>query len=266
MTKTYIYQGFSMSYTMQGAGPCVVLLHGFCENKTIWEPFIFSLQERHTIINIDLPGHGKSAVVGPVHSMDECAQIVKEILVSENIETACIIGHSMGGYVGIAFAALFPGAVKGLCLFHSTAYADSEEKKKDRARAMEVVMKNKGAYVNALIPGIFNPDNLQAMQQQVSLLTEIGLQTPAEGIVAALAGMSTRPDRMHVLKEVDFPISFIIGKRDGILPLEKLMELTSIPKQAQVLILENVGHAGFVEAPKECMLAMEHLVKSVSSF
>src|ERR1051325_7814449 len=120
MTKTYIYQGFSMSYTMQGAGPCVVLLHGFCENKTIWEPFIFSLQERHTIINIDLPGHGKSAVVGPVHSMDECAQIVKEILVSENIETACIIGHSMGGYVGIAFAALFPGAVKGLCLFHST--------------------------------------------------------------------------------------------------------------------------------------------------
>ena len=265
MTKTLHYKSFSINYDHRGQGPCLVFLHGFCENLTIWEPYINAFQEHYTVIAIDLPGHGQSQVTDVIHTMDEMAAIVKDILTAENIEKACIIGHSMGGYVGLAFAAVFPQAISGLCLLHSTAYPDSEEKKQDRMRAVSVVNKNKGAYINALIPGLFNPDNLHLYQDKVAWLTDMGLQTPTAGITAALAGMSTRPERVSVLQQASFPISFIIGKHDGILPMEKLMTLTTLPKHPQINVLEHAGHAGFVEAPLECLRAITQLADSLQS-
>ena len=154
MIKTVKFKKGTVTFSDTGKGRVVVLLHGFLGSHQIWENTIQSLSKSYRVIAIDLPGHGSTDCFGYVHTMELLAKCVKTVMDSLRLKKYVIIGHSMGGYAGLAFADMYPDNLRGLCLYHSTAYADSDEKKKDRTRSIKVVKANHKIYTTEVIKNL----------------------------------------------------------------------------------------------------------------
>src|ERR1051326_356905 len=154
------FRNVKVRFSDKGKGRAIVLLHGFLESLEIFNGLSDKLSKSFRVISIDLPGHGQTPSLGYIHTMELMAECVKSVLDFSGIRKYVVIGHSMGGYVALAFAEKFPQHIAGLCLFHSTAMPDSEEKKKDRDRAAEVVMHDHTQYVTDLIPKLFAKENI----------------------------------------------------------------------------------------------------------
>jgi pimeloyl-ACP methyl ester carboxylesterase len=188
------------------------------------------------------------------------AQSVKAVTDSLHLKKYILIGHSMGGYASLAFAELFPDYIRGLCLFHSTSYADSEQKKKDRDKAIRAVKNSYPIYLRLTIKNLFNTRNLKYLKKEIRFTQQIARKTLKRGVVAALEGMKNRQSRDVVLHFADYPILFIIGKYDNLLPMQTLLDQASLTKQKHVLLLENSGHMGFME---ETTLCLKHLKRFI---
>lgn len=261
MIKTTTYKNEKVTFLEKGKGKAVVLLHGFLGSHKIWEQTINDLSKSYRVIAIDLPGHGHTDCVGYAHSMDLMAKCVKSVLDSLKLKRYVIVGHSMGGYVGLAFADLFPDSLRGLCLYHSTGYADSTEKKKDRLRAINAVKANRGIYTKATIRNLFATKNLKYLKEEISFATAIAKETSKKGIIAALHGMRDRPRRDIILGLVKYPIMMVIGEHDNVLHYEQLLEQAELIKNKTVLYLEHDGHFGFLESPKESNKALRKFLR-----
>jgi pimeloyl-ACP methyl ester carboxylesterase len=250
------FRKVKVRYSDKGKGRVIVLLHGFLESLEVFEELSNKLSKKFRVISIDLLGHGHTPCVGYIHSMELMAQCVKSVLDSLHLKKYVVVGHSMGGYVMLAFADLFPRFVSGFCLFHSTAMPDSEDRKKDRERVIEIVKQEHKQFVSELIPKLFSQKNILSMKEEIALAKKIAIDTSTEGIVAALKGMKERPSRELILKNALCPVLFIIGKKDVILAWENLLLLTSLPKHSFHIVLEHAGHMGFYEAPQETYKAL----------
>ena len=254
MIKYTSFRKAKIRYSDQGKGRAIVLLHGFPENLMIWEEFAAKLAKGFRVIAIDLPGLGESENIGYVHTMELMAQCVHSVTQELNLRRFIIVGHSMGGYVGLAFAELFPENLRGLCLFHSSAFADSDEKKLDRDKASEVAKKHRVPFLKAFASNLF----ADPKDPNIKKLQQLTAHTHARGIVASLQGMKLRPSREIVLKFAPYPVLFILGKKDKIIDYQKMEAQTEIPPHKQVLLLENVAHMGFYEEPKKTLQAVRH--------
>ena len=157
--KTTTYKNIKISYTETGKGTAVVMLHGFLENQTMWQDFVPELSKKNRVITIDLLGHGQTECLGYVHSMEDQADMVHAVLHELKIRKAVLIGHSMGGYVALAFAELYADTVKGIVLLNSTSRADSDERKINRDRAIIAVKQNYTTFVRMSIANLFSEDN-----------------------------------------------------------------------------------------------------------
>ena len=153
--KHIFYKNTKISYSDSGKGGAIVLLHGFLENQKMWQELVPELSKKYRVITIDLLGHGDSGCLGYVHSMEENADVVHSVLSELRIRKAIFVGHSMGGYVALAFAELHPANVKGLVLLNSTSKADSEERKKNRDRAIKAVKKDYMGFIRLSIANLF---------------------------------------------------------------------------------------------------------------
>lgn len=271
MLKETYYGDSVIRYREEGKGNTLVLLHGFCESSEIWDDFIPVLSERFHVIAPDLLGHGKSEVSfhrvssgEPAHTMEMMAEGVNEVLRTCQVERCTMVGHSMGGYTALAFAELFPEKVRGLCLFHSTAMADTEEKKLDRGRAIAAVKKDKTAFLQGLIPRMFAPENVEGMKGNIERVLSIAKNIPEDGLIAALAGMRNRKDRQHILESSDYPVLFIIGKDDLLIPLDRMPPQIIMPEHSEALILGGVGHMGFYEAKEKTLFAVEKFMEETT--
>ena len=249
MIKTTTFKKGTVSFSDQGKERVVVLLHGYLGSKEIWEKNISELAKTFRVIAIDLPGHGQTACYGYVHSMELMAKCVKKVMDSLRLKKYVVVGHSMGGYTTLAFAELFPENLCGLCLCHSTPLPDSEEKKKDRARAIKLVKANKRVYTKDTIKNLFATKNLKYLKDEVSFATKIALSVSKQGAVASLEGMKDRPNRDIILGMVSYPVMMIIGEHDNILPYESLLAQSETIRNKHVLVLEHDGHMGFLESP-----------------
>ncbi|MFM2016643.1 MAG: hypothetical protein RL007_299 [Bacteroidota bacterium] len=242
--------GAKIRYADSGKGRVVVLLHGFLESLEVWygNGFAQELAKQYRVIAIDLPGHGKSECVGYVHRMERMAKVVKRVMDELGLRRYTLVGHSMGGYVALAFAEKYSGNVTGLCLFHSTAHADSEAKRIDRERAIRLVKKAPLKYTNALVTNLFALANVRYMQEEIRWLRRIASRTKVQGVVACLEGMKIRKDRTTVLRYAVFPVMIIAGTRDNILPYESLVQLSQVNTSVKLITLEKTGHLGFLES------------------
>lgn len=246
----------NIAYGVCGDGETVVLLHGFLESSLIWKDFSEFFSKRFRVVCIDFPGHGKSDCIGYVHEMEMNAEIVFTVLNHLQIEKCVMAGHSMGGYVTLAFAEKYSEMLRGICLFHSTALPDSEEKKHDRDRTIKIVQRDAQVFIRAVIPNLFAPENREKFKTEMEELINRAGEMSQQGIIAALEGMKIRKDRTAVLKTVNFPVFFIAGKQDSAVPFETLLPQFAMPKHCEALILENTGHTGFLEAKKETMTTL----------
>lgn len=261
MEKQVQFQNGSIHYRKKGSGSAVVLLHGFMENHTIWNDFSDALSRNYLVIDIDLPGHGESDNFGEVHSMDLMAESVAAVLDQEKVNRCIMVGHSMGGYVTLAFARKYEERLNGMVLFHSQAAADDEQGKINRNRTIDIVKGDHGSFIHAFVPTLFCEDTVDEFSREIERLTEQSMKMSVQGITAALAGMRDRHDSRDLLAMLNVPVFFIIGKKDAKIPLEKILDQLPLPANSEALILDNIGHMGFLESRDLTLKALEHFVE-----
>lgn len=221
----YHFKNTPIHFETFGQGHAIVLLHGFLESSVMWKPLISYLSRQHLVITIDLPGHGKSGVISDIHSMELMAEGVNEILKHLEITSATFIGHSMGGYVTIAFAELFPEKIEKVILLNSTPAADSEERKENRNRALKVIEKNPSAFISMAITNLFAESSQQKFSSQIEVLKQEANAFPIEGLKAAVRGMRDRKDRTVVLKNLNKLKFSILSENDPLLLNEENKKL-----------------------------------------
>lgn len=252
------YKNTTIFYTIQGKGSTIVFLHGFLENSSMWKFLIPNLENKHTIITIDLLGHGKSDCLGYIHTMEMMAEIVYAVLTHENIKTASLVGHSMGGYVALAFAERHPEMCSEIILLNSTPKQDTAERKENRNRAIALVKKNKNGFLSMAISNLFAEENKTRFTKEIQGLKKEALQMKTQGIIAALEGMKIRKDRTQFLKKLSTPKTIIAGSLDPIMPLESL-KIVAKSCHCQLTIWEG-GHMSTIENRSE-MLKYMHFIE-----
>lgn len=246
---TLSFRGAEINYSVVGKGEATILLHGFLESSQIWEEFLPEFTKYGKIITIDLPGHGKSEVISEVHSMELMAEAVYKVLEATDVKKANFIGHSMGGYVGLALMEQHPELIRDFMLLNSTPLADSEEKKENRDRSAELVEKNKQAYVSMAIKNLLSPANSERFSDEIQKLITEASHFPSSGITAALKGMKIRTDRTEVLKDFSGRKVIVAGKED---PLVNIPDLEVIANDVGANFIGfSGGHLSYIENKKE---------------
>lgn len=234
-----------LNYLKTGSGKTtLVLIHGYCENNTCFTEQVLFFKDHATVIAIDLPGFGLSPSIAAI-TIDYMAELVHEVLVQEKVQKCILLGHSMGGYVTLAFAELFPSLLLGFGLIHSTSYADTDERKAKRLQVVSFIEEHgKEAYINNFIPGLFAPTS---SKENISSAISQGLISEAEGIKAAALAMKDRPDRTSILKQTNLPVFFGIGKLDALIPEQAMFEQAGLCKVAYIAYLQKSAHMGMME-------------------
>ena len=259
--KTITYKNTKISFTDEGKGTAVVLLHGFLENKTMWKAFVPELSKKYRVITVDLLGHGETECLGYVHAMEDQADMLFALLLHLKIRKVVLVGHSMGGYVALAFAELYPDYMKGLFLLNSTSRADSDERKMNRDRAIVCVKQNYGAFVSMSIANLFSEDNHERLADEIEKVKVQALKTPLQGIVAALEGMKIRKDREVILHFAPYPMQLVLGQKDGVLRYEDSLEQIEGTKVELTTFPD--GHMSHIENEAALMKVLLNFLKKV---
>ncbi len=249
MKKQLEYLGVAVQYNKYGNGFPVVLIHGFGEDSSIFNAQIAFLQNHCRLIVPDLPGSGASAFNAQLNSIEDFATCIHQLLQYEKIEQCIVLGHSMGGYITLAFAEKYSHSLAGFGLLHSTAFADTEEKKQNRKRGIELI-KTYGAhsFLKTTIPNLFGAAFKESFPEQVTALTESAKQFSVDTLVQYYEVMIERHDRTAVLKSNPLPVLFVLGTEDVAAPLIDVLQQTHLPQCSYIHVLENVGHMGMWEA------------------
>ncbi len=247
--KTFKYQSSNIYYQIAGTGKPVILIHGFAEDGNIWQNQIDLLKGHFKLIIPDLPGSGKSELIADM-SIEGMAELIKAIIAEENISQAIVLGHSMGGYITLAIAEKYPELISAFGLCHSSAFADSEEKKAARLKSIEFIKTN-GAYefLKTTIPGLFllGQDGSKPSDPNAAILIEKGKQFTPDALIQYYQAMIARPDRTEALKTFNGPVLFIIGEHDKAIPFEQSMQQCYLPLAISCTYFTQQcthGHAG----------------------
>jgi pimeloyl-ACP methyl ester carboxylesterase len=251
-------------YRDWGVGTPVLLVHGFAEDGAVWDEVAKRLSATCRVLIPDLPGSGRSVLSGGgqpepmgsgqasqpegVVSMESLAAVLKELLDKEAIGRCVLIGHSMGGYITLAFAESYPERVMAFGFFHSTAYADSEEKKAGRLKSIAFIREHGAApYIRQSTPNLFAARTREQRPALVENMIRRYSSFSAASLIAYLQAMLQRPGRLSVLEQFPRPILFIIGEKDQIVPPEQSLKQAHMPRIALVQLLPDAGHMGMLE-------------------
>jgi pimeloyl-ACP methyl ester carboxylesterase len=236
----------------------VVLIHGFCENHSVWEDFLPCLPKGNRYITPDV------SRLTHCQKMDDYAKHLKQQFDAEGINEVVLVGHSMGGYIALAFAELFPEQVVGLGLFHSSSYADSEERKEKRLKTIQYIVKH-GArdFVEDFLPNMFNHDYKKSKAEYIKQkIDEYSTTISEEALIAATLAMRERPDRTHILEKAEYPTLIIAGVKDKFVALDASLQQLTKMKRANALVLSEIAHAGMLESPSVCADVMKEFLKA----
>lgn len=220
----------------------------------MWKDYVALFSEKYRVITIDLLGHGETDCLGYVHEMEENANAVNEVLEHLNIKKAIVVGHSMGGYVGLAFAELHPEKIQKLVLLNSSSKEDSAEKKLNRSRAIKAVKQNYVGFVSLAIANLFSENNRTRFASDIEKAKEQALKTPLQGIVASLEGMKIRKDREALLQKNLFPVLLVLGKKDPVLNYEE--NIAQIEDTTAELVSFDDGHMSHIENKEDLKIVL----------
>ena len=259
-TQKLKYKGKNIEFSKLGSGKTIVLLHGYLESLNVWDSFAEKLHKNFQIIAIDLPGHGNSSVFNITHSMELMAETVNEVVNFLEIDKFTLIGHSMGGYVAMEYVAKYPQKIEKFCLFHSTPFADSDEKIKERERIIELIKQGKKIQLaKNHVEKTFANENLSKYEQIIGFMKIIAINTPDEGVIATLNGMKTRQNHYETLKNTPIQCLWILGKKDNFININNLSKI-KIPKNCKLKILENSGHQGYIEEEEKSIQIIKEFI------
>jgi pimeloyl-ACP methyl ester carboxylesterase len=268
MEKNFHYNNANIFYRVEGKGLAVVLVHGFGEDGNVWNEQMV-LRNNCKLIIPDLPGSGASTFTKhePLASTIEFyADCIYALLQNEDINSCIMLGHSMGGYIILAFAEKYPQLLKGFGFIHSTAFADNEEKKQNRQRGIEM-MDQYGSYpfLKNTIPNLFANKFKSEHAEKINSLIENGNNFSKEALQHYYRAMMQRPDRTQVLKNSKVPVLFVLGTEDVAAPMQDVLKQIHLPEITYIHILEETGHMGMWEATEKLNIAILEFIRSIIS-
>ena len=260
MQNSIVYKNTKISFSSTGTGTAVVLLHGFLENSSMWKSLTEVLSKRNRVICIDLLGHGNSECIGYVHSMELFAETIEAVLKHLKIRKCVLVGHSLGGYVALAFAQKNPEKIKGLCLMNSTSNEDSEERKDLRTRANKMVQNNFESMLKMSVSNLFHQESLSTFKEEIEAIKTAALQTSLQGYIAAQEGMKLPPNRTQFLSESCFKKLIIIGEKDPVLDFETSLKEAKNTNSDFVVFPD--GHMSHIENREALIEVLKKFVKN----
>jgi len=250
--KTLTQNGRTLFYREEGSGLPVLLLHGFAEDGQIWNELVPGLSLHCRLLIPDLPGSGQSTLLPGEPSIDALADAIKTFIDQLGLDGCVLIGHSMGGYVSLAFAEKYPQQLKAFGLFHSTATADSEEKRTARRKSIDFIRQHGAApFIRQSTPNLFAA---ATREQRPALVEETIRRYSAfdpESLVYYYEAMIRRPDRIGVLRQFAGPVLFIMGAADTVVPYEQALKQCHEPMISVIHTLDHSGHMGMLEEPEQ---------------
>ena len=257
-----IYNNSKVAYREAGQGDCLVLLHGFCEDSTMWANFVSLLSKKYFILTIDLSGFGKSDLL-KAHSIEAMSEAVYAVVKNSGVDSCVLTGHSMGGYVALAFAEKNIDKIKGFCLMNSTSLADDTERKKLRIRANKLVQKNFKSMVQLSFTNLFSEQSRITYQDEMKAALNDALKTPVQGYIACQEGMIIRPNREPVLQQLSCKKLLILGRRDPVLDLEISLKEAKTNKLETILF--DDGHMSHIENKNELTATLKKFISSIKN-
>ena len=264
MKQQYIYLGRPVSYSLHGKGQKLILLHGFGETASVWREIVNDLSKDYEVLVPDIPGSGDSPAIDDM-TMDGLATAVHALASSLGWKKYVLIGHSMGGYISLAYADLFPAALNALGLFHSTAYADSEEKISTRKKGIQFIKDNgAAAFLRSTTANLFAPETKKQRPELIDRIVASGTGFSEEVLISYYEGMIQRPDRTHILSQVPYPVLIIMGKYDQAVPVKDNLQLCKLPKVAYIHTLFQSGHMGMLEETQRSISILRQFMADLS--
>jgi pimeloyl-ACP methyl ester carboxylesterase len=261
----FSYKGGRIHYSDSGKGDPIVLLHGYLESSEVWNGFAERLGSVFRVISADLPGHGLSDVYGDVHTMEFMATAIKELTDHLGFKKVFMAGHSLGGYVALAYLELYPEHLTGYCLFHSQPFPDTPAALDKRRREIEIVKMGKK---NLMYPDnvirMFAASNLEKFAAELQRSKDIASKIPGEGIIAVLKGMMVRPSRLSFMEKGKVPCLWILGLMDNYIACEHIQTMVNLPFNARAVILKNSGHLGFIEEESQSVKVVSDFVRTLA--
>jgi len=264
MDKTVTFRKKIIHYSIEGNGKPVLLLHGFGEDKYIWKDQVISLQKKHLVITPDLPGSGQSDLLeGDNIQISDYAECIKAIIIQEKIKSFVMIGHSMGGYIALAYLKKYQKDLSGLGLFHSHAFADSEIKITIRKKAISFINTNGvSAFLKLSTPELFH--NLPTCNHAMALLLQNGKSFNKKTLIQYYKAMAMRPPTILELSEAQIPVLLIIGQHDKTMPFKELISQSYLPNQTHLYILRNAGHMGMIEETEKSTIILTNFLNYIN--
>lgn len=243
-----------LAYTRRGEGTPLVLLHGYPLDSHLWDDVAPLLEDTFDLILPDLRGFGKSTTVDSPYTMDDYASDIAGLLDQLGLQKAAIAGHSMGGYVALAFARLYSERVSGLGLVSSQVLADPPDRKEARYKsAADVSANGIGGVVETMAPKFTSDERLQSFARAT-----MERQQPA-AFIGALKAMAERADSTSLLSSFKFPVVIIHGEADALIPIDRAREVKNAIPHAHLVELNGSGHMPMMEAKEETARALKHL-------
>jgi len=278
MIKQVLIKEKKIVYRVIGTGKPVIFIHGFGEDGEVWNNQVRPpqappqeglassqtqltqhslLSEKFKFIIPDLPGSGQSEMMDDM-SMEGMAEVIHSIIHEENIESCPVIGHSMGGYILLALMEKYWNHVSAFGLFHSSSFADSEEKKATRKKGIEFIQQNgASAFLKTATPNLFSPITREERPELVNQQVAASNNFSAAALVSYYEAMIKRPDRTEWLQKAVVPVLFIMGKYDVAVPMEDSLHQCHLPEKSYIHILQKSGHMGMLEEPGKCNMILE---------
>ncbi len=244
-----------------GSGPALVLLHGLSEESDSWQHVAPALAGKFEVWLPDLSGAGRSPLpAGETLTIESMADDLYQSLKLQGLESATLVGHSMGGYVALAFLEKYGEMLNGIALVHSTPAADTEEKKEQRQKAISLLNGGKKeAFLKPLAEKLFAPEFLTAHPQIAAEQFERANRLPAETLAQHNSAMAARPARTEALRNTKIPVQWVLGEEDQILPPDATLAFVAVPALSFLSVYKGVGHMSMTEAP-------ERLIDDLSRF
>lgn len=274
MEKQVDQVNYTLSYSVYGKGkPVVVLVHGFAATGKVWQKQYEFLSPSCTVIVPDLPGSGNSTFknienLSLIKENDAChidfyADCLKEMLQKENIKQCIMLGHSMGGYITLAFAGKYPSFLKAFGLINSTAFADNEEKKTVRLKAIETIETYGGyTFLQKTISSLFGEAFKKSHPHVIEELIESSKKFPDKILEDYYRAMMNRQERTQVLSAAKIPVLFVMGEEDKPAPPTDVLQQVHLPEISYIHMLEETGHMSMLEAPEKLNNHLHNFIHS----
>ena len=252
-----------LSYTDQGSGDAIVLLHGFPLDRRMWDAQVARLSEHYRVIAPDFRGFGQSRRSDPftIESLADDIHLFLDQLVAK----PCVLaGLSMGGYVALAYVKKYAKDLRGLILVDTKAEADTPQGKEGRAKMIELVRaEGAKAVAEQMTPKMLAPGTIQSRPDIVKQLRTLMENCPDHTIEYALAAMRDRPDRTSELPSVKVPTLVIVGDADAITPPDVAKKMADAIPGAKLETVRGAGHMSPMEQPEQVNRAMERFLAAL---